>query len=218
VSIGKDSLKSNTSGSFNTVIGAAAHQGGATGNSNTAHGLLCLQTVTGFQNTGFGAQVLSGGRAGARNTGIGAQALWSCTGSDNIAIGEVSGYNLSTGSNNIVIGNYGRLGDANAIRIGESGFQVSAVFAGIHGVTVANGVRVRVNPEGMLATLTSSRRYKEEIADMGPASDALRKMRPVTFHYKPELDGEAVPQFGLIAEEVAEISPELVARDAKGEI
>lgn len=216
--IGKHSLFLNKTGSNNTVIGASAKQSKEVGSSNTAHGLLCLQTVSGDQNTGFGVQTMTGGNGCQWNTGIGVQSLWRSTGRENIGIGQLAGYNLSSENYNILIGSYGRVGDASTIRVGEPTFNKDAYVAGIHGATVAGGVRVLVNSQGKLGTLTSSRRFKTDIADMGSASEALSALRPVTFHYKPEFDSDQVAQFGLIAEEVAEVSPDLVARDAQGEI
>lgn len=218
VAVGNDVMAYKTTGSCNTALGEAANRAGGDGAANVAHGMLCLQTVEGDQNTGFGVQVMTGGHGCMWNTGIGVQALMRSTGRGNIGIGELAGYYLDSGNDNIDIGSYGRAGDNATIRIGEPQLKKDAFFAGVHGATVPSGVRVLVNSDGKLGTLTSSRKFKQDIADMAGASDVLRKLRPVTFRYKPELDSEGIPQFGLIAEEVAEISPDLVARDANGEI
>src|SRR5207237_9750527 len=108
--------------------------------------------------------------------------------------------------------------EANTCRIGTAGTQKAAFVAGISGATAASGVAVYVNSSGQLGTLTSSARFKQDIASMDGASDALLSLRPVTFRYKTDLDPQGIPQFGLIAEEVEKVAPELVARDDKGEI
>src|SRR5207253_7636973 len=124
------------------------------------------------------------------------------------------------GNNNIDIGAnvLGNAGEANTIRIGKSGTQTKAFLAGIYGKTVASGVGVIINSNGQLGTVQSSARYKDDIKPMDKASEALFKLKPVTFRYKQELDPEKIPQFGLIAEEVEKINPNLIARDEKGEI
>ena len=118
------------------------------------------------------------------------------------------------GSYNIYIGNTGRASESDTIRIGH---HTSATYiAGIPGQTSAGGAAVYVNADGKLGTTTSSRRYKEEIADMDAESDVLLKLRPVSFYYRPELDETHLRQYGLVAEEVAEVAPELVAYDKDG--
>src|SRR5207244_3756588 len=140
------------------------------------------------------------------------------TGSRNIAIGDEAGYRLNAGSDNIYIGNFGGASHAEsrAIRIGEVGTHSTAYMAGIFGVTVGSGVPVIVNSNGRLGTVTSSVRYKENIQPMDKSSEAILALQPVTFRYKKELDPEATPQFGLVAEEVAKVDPKLVARDKEG--
>ena len=133
-----------------------------------------------------------------------------------------------TGDNNIDIGNSGATAESNTIRIGFQGPgtdpntgvgpHTATFIAGISGATAASGVAVYVDSNGQLGTLTSSRRFKQDIASMDGASDALLALRPVTFRYKTDLDPQGLPQFGLIAEEVDKVAPELVARDAQGEI
>jgi hypothetical protein len=119
---------------------------------------------------------------------------------------------MSTG---LHIGNAGVLGDGNTIRIGDS--QLSAFIAGISGATSASGVAVFVNGAGQLGTLTSSARFKDDIRDIGRTSDGLLKLRPVSFRYKPELDPTGLEQYGLVAEEVAEVYPDLVTCDDQGQ-
>ena len=119
-------------------------------------------------------------------------------------------------SNNIYIGNAGVAGESNTIRIGIDRNQTAAFIAGISGKTSASGVAVFVNSAGQLGTSTSSRRFKHEIADMGAESDLLMKLRPVAFYYKPELDETQTRQYGLVAEEVAQVAPQLVVYDKDG--
>ena len=140
------------------------------------------------------------------------------TGSNNIALGNSAGSSLTTGSNNIAIGNSGVAAESNTIRIGVQGTQSATYIAGIRGITVPGGLGVFVDANGRLGTATSSERFKKDIADMAAASEALLALRPVTFRYKPELDQAGIPQYGLVAEEVAKVNPDLVVRDEKGEI
>ncbi|MGH7335795.1 MAG: tail fiber domain-containing protein, partial [Candidatus Rokuibacteriota bacterium] len=141
------------------------------------------------------------------------------TGSENIAIGVAAGINLTTGSNNIHIGNEGDAADTDLIRIGAQGVQKSTSIAGIFGMTVfGRALAVEVDPTGQLGTAISSRRAKDDIRDMEGARGGLVKLRPVTFRYKAEpANGSRPLEYGLIAEEVAEIYPELVVRDTDGQ-
>src|SRR5207253_9194631 len=124
------------------------------------------------------------------------------------------------GNNNIDIGAnvLGNAGEANTIRIGKSGTQTKAFLAGIYGKTVASGVGVIINSNGQLGTVQSSTRFKDDIKPMDKASEAVLKLKPVTFRYKEELDPEKIPQFGLIAEQVEKIDPDLVVRDEDGKV
>src|ERR1700687_1034178 len=199
--IGNSALFSNIS-SDNTAIGAAALFSNTTGNNETATGFAAL-----FSNT-----------IGLYNTANGAVALaFNTTGGRNIALGSLAGVNLTTGSNNIDIGNGGMAGEANTIRIGTIGTQQATLIAGISGATVAGGVGVIVDTNGHLGTVVSSERFKAEIKPMDKASEAILALKPVTFRYKHELDPKGIPQFGLVAEQVEKVNPDLVARDAKGE-
>ncbi len=158
--------------------------------------------------------------AGGGNTALGSQALTNTTGGGNIGIGNFGGYNLTTGGDNIDIGHQGVAGESGTIRIGTPPNHTKAFVAGIRGVTtgVANAINVVIDSNGQLGTISSSRRYKEDIADMGEASERLRALRPVTFRYKtPYADGGKPIQYGLIAEEVAEVFPELAVRNAEGQ-
>jgi len=148
---------------------------------------------------------------------LGNQAGANLTGSNNIVLGHQAGDNLTTGENNIDIGAHGNAADRNTIRIGFRGTHDATFIAGISGVAVT-GSQVLVNSNGQLGVVTSSARFKEDIKSMDETSEMVLKLKPVRFHYKKELDPEHKAQFGLIAEEVAKVNPDLVARDNKGEI
>jgi hypothetical protein len=217
--IGADALHDNTIGGGNTAIGADALHDNTVGGGNTAIGADALAGNTiGGGNTAIGADALAGNTIGGGNTAIGSGALLNNpTGNDNIALGDAAGLFLATGDNNIDIGNNGVTGDSGTTRIGT--VQGAIYLAGIAGQIVgAGGTTCYVDNDGKLGVFLSSRRFKTDIADMGAASETLLALRPVTFHYKPELDKTCTPQFGLVAEEVAKVNPDLVTRDAKGEL
>ena len=214
---GRNALLSNTTGFHNTATGGAALLANTTGEGNTATGRAALaNSTTGNQNAATGWQALFSNTTGNQNTATGAFALFSnTTGRGNIALGIGAGGELTTGDNNIDIGNEGVADEANTIRIG--GDQTKTFIAGISG-TAVTGLAVRVSSSGQLGTAPSSKRFKDEIKPMDKASEAILALKPVSFHYKHKVDPEGTPQFGLIAEEVAKVNPDLVARDAKGEI
>jgi hypothetical protein len=214
---GEEALEDNTTGFNNTANGAVALTFNTTGTRNTAVGAGALAFNNGDDNTGLGIAALNFNTTGGANTAIGDSALSANTsGSNNIAIGQLAGGALTTGGNNIDIGNAGVAGESGTIRIGTRRTQTKTFIAGISKTTVAGGVGVVVNTNGQLGTVTSSARYKEAIQPMAKASEALLALQPVTFRYKKELDPEAIPQFGLIAEQVAKVDPDLVARDEEG--
>ena len=153
---------------------------------------------------------------GNENTADGRDALRNnTTGSNNIAIGWTAGTALTTGSNNIYIGNEGNPGEHNTIRIGRD-IHHTTFIAGISGATVPGGVAVIVDANGHLGTMTSSARFKDEIKPMENASESILALQPVTFRYKQQLDPERTPQFGLVAEQVEKVNPDLVVRDEQG--
>ena len=188
----------NTEGYRNTATGFAALQINTTGNFNTAHGWASF--------------------------------LSNETGSLNTALGAAAG-NLTTGDNNIDVGNVGVAAEANTIRIGTvvevtdpfppnlvHPVHTATYIAGISGQTASGGVAVHINSDGKLGTLTSSARFKTEIKAMHKASEAILALKPVTFRYKRDIDLKGTPQFGLVAEDVQKVNPDLVARDADGEV
>src|SRR5438093_1085981 len=190
-----------------------------TGLGNTALGFNTLHdNTTGFINTATGRNALLSNTTGIVNTATGPDALGNnTTGSDNVALGTSAGGALTTGDLNIDIANEGVAGEANTIRIGTSGDQTRTFIAGISGAAVA-GAAVKVNANGQLGVAPSSERFKAEIKPMDKASEAILALKPVTFRYKKELDPKGIPQFGLVAEQVAKVNPALVDRDGKGEI
>ena len=214
---GSGALAHNTSGNGNTANGTGALGFNTIGSQNTANGDAALyNNTTGARNTANGDAALQSNTTGGNNTAEGFQAIFhNTTGSANIAVGSTAGTNLTTGSNNIDIGNKGVAAEANTIRIGTVGTQTKAFIAGIHGATASGGAAVFVNASGELGTLTSSARFKDEIKPMDKASEAVLALKPVTFRYKREFDPDAIPQFGLVAEQVQKVNPDLVVRDGQ---
>src|SRR5215831_5229371 len=242
--IGFAAIGSNTTGGFNTAIGFAALGSNATGDYNTAEGsgALLLNTTgssntangnnalfsntTGFQNAAAGFQALLSNTTGNHNTADGDNALvhnttgilntavgghaldQNTTGSSNVALGFQAGFNI-TGNGNVCIGQniVGLAGESNVTRIGNIGSTAQA-----------NGVFVTVGAGGKLGFQVSSRRYKDDIKPMDRASEAIFVLKPVSFRYKQEIDPARSPDFGLIAEDVATVNPDLVARDEEGKI
>jgi hypothetical protein len=196
---GDRSLEVNT-GSFNVGLGDSTLTENSSGEFNSAAGTYALlSNTTGTGNTALGYQAL------AENT----------TGGNNIAIGTSAGEKLTTGSNNIDIGNPGAEDDADTIKIGVSGTQTATFVAGISTAKLT-GAAVYVNAKGQLGVLASSERYKTSIKSLESNDEKLQRLRPVTFLLKNEPDGAL--QYGLIAEEVAKVYPELVIRDRNGRI
>jgi len=206
----------NTTGKHLTGIGAAALRNNTIADFNTAIGADAMRENTiGQQNTAVGADALSSNTTGNDNTACGQNALLSNTsGGGNIALGFGAGAALTTGNSNIDIGNAGVAGESDTIRIG--GGQTRTFIAAIRDVTtgVADAVNVVIDSNGQLGTMSSSKRFKKDVATMEKASEGILSLRPVTFHYKT--DGTSTPQFGLIAEEVAKVNPDLVVRDKEG--
>jgi len=221
---GSGVLYSNTTGFSNTASGTQALRMNTTGHNNTACGYGALNSnTTGLYNTASGSGTLFFNTTGSDNTANGFQALRSnTTGARNIALGKYAGSNLTTGNDNIAIGNSGVAGEGATIRVGTAGTQTRAFVAGVRGVTTANAnaIPVLVDSAGQLGTVSSSRRFKKDIADMGVATERLLELRPVVFRYKQEQElpsgGEVPLEYGLIAEEVAEIFPDLVVYDEEG--
>jgi hypothetical protein len=197
-----------------------------TGIDNTAEGVEALLNNTGDANTAMGAETLHENTTGDGNTAVGFNALFNnTTGGGNIAIGAAALSANSTGTGNTALGgnsgtNVTTADNVIAIGINVAGANVSnTCFIGnIRGVTTQNGnaVPVLVDSAGQLGTASSSRRYKTDIRPMDKASESILALKPVSFRYKIHKD--ETPQFGLIAEDVADVNPDLVVHDANGEI
>ena len=223
--IGSTALRNNEAGPNNTAIGSAALSENTTGHDNTAVGAHALASITGLgndSNTAVGSEAMLNSSSGLGNTVVGFQAGINNAGSVNTAIG-VNALSNSLGNGNIGLGvNAGQnIGAANnVICIGTSGVAISSsCFIGqIFGQSVdgATDTPVIIDNTGKLGTTTSSQRFKKDIQPMDQASEAILSLKPVTFHYKN--DNTSTARFGLIAEEVAEVNPDLIVRDDKGEI
>jgi hypothetical protein len=231
---GSGALFSNTEGENNTATGSAALLLNTTGSRNTATGAQALFLNTaddntaygykaldsnagGFFNTAVGDEALQTNTGGGGNTAVGYFALHNSTGGGNIAIGVGAGTNLTAGNNNIYVGNVGAPGgESNTTRIGIAKTTQNTFIDGIHGATIdpATALIVGVDASGKLGTTASSRRFKDDIKPIDKASEAILSLKPVTFHYKR--DAKATPCFGLIAEDVEKVSPDLVVHEADG--
>ena len=226
-------LFSNDEGIGNTAVGYSALFSNIRGSGNTAFGDMALSGSTRHSNAAFGSYALSSNTTGDANTAIGAYALERLDGGDsyNIALGYFAGGNVVNGINDIFIGNIGPLGedtDQNTIRIGN---QVTAYdfHGGVHNRHVAtyvagiseagvSGAPVLVSADGQLGIALSAVRFKEAIKPIDTASEAIFALNPVTFRYKEQFDPKRVPQFGLVAEEVEKVNPDLVRRDRDGKL
>jgi hypothetical protein len=222
---GVSALANNTTGNNNTANGAYALSHNTTANYNTANGYLALNSnTTGYQNMADGGLALSRNVTGNRNvangysalvmngfgngnTAIGFQALYQNSGSNNVGLGFNAGSNLTAGAGNVCIGYnvLGVAGESNTTRISNVYF------------SAASGRAVYINSDNKIGTLVSSRRFKEEIQPMDEASEAILALKPVTFHYKKEIEPNGGIMFGLIAEDVEKVDPELVTRNNRGE-
>lgn len=218
VAVGASALFSNALGSANTAIGTQALLNNLVGNDNTSLGFSTLSAnVTGGNNVALGAASMWDNVTGSYNTAVGSNTLYALSsGSWNIALGYQAGNLLGSGNNNIDIGNTGISTDSGIIRIGSAGSQSSAFIAGVS-TTNITGVPVLINSSGQLGIASSSVRFKQDITAVGGDSSDLMKLRPVKFRYRQEvMNGSAVTHFGLIAEEVAKVYPELVVYDDTG--
>jgi hypothetical protein len=241
---GSYAMNSNISASGNTAVGWAALYSNTTGPSDTAVGYQALyRNTTGQSNTATGYQALYSNTAGTFDTAVGWRALYSSNGGEiNTAVGNSALYNNTTGDYNTGVGS-GALannttgGFNTAIGV-SAGFNVTTAsgvtclgsaaaganlanttwIANVYNVPTQSGTTlpVVVSDTGQLGTAASAERFKKDIKPMQDTSEAILQLRPVMFHYKS--DTTNTPQFGLVAEEVAELNPDLVVRDAEGEI
>lgn len=223
--IGSQALQSLTIGRDNTATGFQAMRDNSAGSFNVAFGTFSLiLNQTGRFNTALGYLSLAGNVAGQGNVAVGTTALENCTANNNVAVGFGAGLTLTTGTNDIYIGtNVGNPPldptESFTTRIGIQGLQTACFIAGIRDVMtgLSNTVPVLIDGNGQLGTISSSRRYKQDITDMGDLSANILKLRPVTFKYKPEIEKYGALQYGLIAEEVEEICPDLVVSNKDGQ-
>jgi hypothetical protein len=206
--VGSNALFSNRFGHYNTAVGDTALNSNTVGEENTAVGWEAMYyNTTGGTNTAVGVSALSRNTQGGSNTAIGYGALnFNTTGFNNTALGHFAGFNVSTAHDVICIGDH------------EPGADVSntCFIASIRGVTTINNnaLPVYIDSAGQLGTASSSRRFKRDIKPIGNASEALLALKPVSFAYKAHKDN--TPQFGLLAEDVAEVNPDLVIYDTDG--
>ena len=234
---GFQALMSHTTGDANNAFGDQALSSNTIGSGNTAIGASALGSLThGDSNTAIGNATLIQSGIVNFNTALGRRALFRSQGDQNIGLGFFAGSNLNDGgANNIFIGNVGPVpiaSESNTIRIGQQTPAIATVgnppverhllprhtatyIAGITGTGVM-GTAVQINSNGKLGVAPSSARFKQDIQSMDKASEAIHALKPVTFRYKPEIDPEGVPQFGLVAEDVEKVNPDLVVRDKEG--
>jgi hypothetical protein len=213
-------LFTNTTANDNNAIGYFALYHNTSGTLNNAMGNFALEfNTTGFNNNAVGYGSMLNNTTGADNSGQGYFSLENNTsGNLNVGVGYKAGSNLTTGSNNIDIGNAGVAAESGIIRIGTPGTQSAAFVAAISGTNISGGAAVVVSSSGQLGVVSSSRRYKQDIAPMGEASERLYQLQPVTFRYKKsDPDGSKPLQTGLIAEDVAAVMPELVVYNDAGQ-
>ena len=219
--VGVDALLNNTGGDANTAIGTEALISNIEGSFNTATGFAALSlNVNGCCNTADGTNALFLSTGGG-NTAVGFFALSNITtGTFNVAVGENAGDHLTEGDGNnidIGFGVEGVAGESNTVRIGNNDI-TDTFIRGISGTTIASGTTVLVASNGHLGTVTSSQRFKKDVTPMDKASEALFSLKPVTFRYRKEIDPVGTLQFGLVAEDVEKINPDLVVRDEKGQV
>ena len=203
--VGAQALRFNINGDSNNAVGYSALQNNTDGVQNNAMGVFALLNNAGGGNTAVGDSAFADNVDGSFNTVVGWGAGGGVEGSDNIYVGATAGPPGPTPPP-----------ESGTIRIGDPGFITGCWIAGISGATSTGGSAVFVNAGGKLGTLTSSARFKDDIKPMNKASESLFALSPVTFHYKKEIDANGTPQFGLVAEEVAKVNPDLVINDPNG--
>jgi trimeric autotransporter adhesin len=205
--LGVVAARDNTEGNYNTAIGYQALYHNVTGNDNTAIGDNALLSSDGNDNTAMGFSALINNTS-FNNTAIGSYALSNATGSNNTAVGVDAGSNISTAQDVIAIGHPG------------ANVNNSCYIGNISGADTAGGEAVFITADGKLGTVNmpSAARFKDEIKPMSTASEAIFAFKPVTFRYKKEFDPKGIPQFGLVAEEVEKVNPDLVKRDREGKL
>jgi len=226
--MGDSALFNNIHGSANTAVGDVAlanndSTGNSLGNSNTAVGASALFSNTdGNSNNALGFNALGSNTDGGFNNVLGFSAMAdNVHGSGNVAVGDSAGAGVE-GDFNIYIGAFAGpapspapVAESETIRIGDV-FNTACFIGGISGQTASGGVAVFIDGNGKLGTLTSSARFKDEIKPMDKASESVLALKPVTFRYKKAIDASRIPQFGLVAEDVAKVNPDLVVNGRDG--
>ena len=220
--VGHNALFSNRFADYNTAVGESALYSNTVGDENTAVGWQAMyRNTTGISNTAVGESALHRNTQGGDNTAIGSQALTSnTTGNFNTAVGDGALVRNTTSSFNIALGRFAgsdvTMAD-NVICIGAPGANVSdSCYVGNVWQQPGGSQAVYVNASGKLGAQVSSRRFKDEIKPMDKASDAILALNPVTFRYKKEIDSKRITQFGLVAEDVEKVNPDLVLHDKEG--
>ena len=208
--VGQSTLFGNTSGAANTAVGDSALGNNITGNFNTAVGSTALLSTTGSDNTAVGRGALPSNTAGNNNTAVGSDALFSSTGNSNTALGSNAGNNVTTANGVICIGALGE-NVSNSCYIGN-------IYNNVQPIVGTDPDSITITSAGRLGRgNVSSRRYKHDIKPIEKASESLYALKPVSFRYNKEYDATQTLAFGLIAEDVAEVYPDLVGRNPKGE-
>jgi hypothetical protein len=226
--VGWRSLFSNATANFNTAIGAGALiLNNADSNTATGAAALLLNT-TGSGNTAVGTQAMVHNDTGTNNTAVGASALFSSTGARNSAFGFTALENLTIGDGNTGIGFFAGAAlvtGSDNVYIGNTSSQPNennhTYISNINTTSVSGGGADTVTVDlisGLIGHLSSSRRHKEQIKPMANSSEALYRLKPVTYRYRKEIDASQTLDYGLVAEEVAEIDPNLTACNREGQI
>jgi len=211
--VGANALLHNDSGSENNAFGSSALFSNVDGFFNNAHGRSALTNNTGSENNAFGDLALENTTTGSSNTAIGDDALRSnVDGSGNIAIGDEAGTGLNPSVSNCIA--IGAPGDGPFADLDSTCF-----IGSIYGEAVSDPgtqTAVFVDQYNVVGIFNSSRRFKHDIKPMDKASETLHRLKPVTFKFNSDWKGTT--QYGLIAEEVAEVDPQLVVRGKDGEV
>jgi hypothetical protein len=219
---GSQALVNNTTGGDNNAFGFSALISTTTGSFNQAMGVNALAALTtGSSNVAIGNDALKSNILASGSTAVGSGALSNATGGPYIAVGANADTNQTTGNNDLYIGDAASAGESNVIAIGaiaSSGTPYTDCFIGGIFGNPNPGVAVYIDSAGHLSTTASSLRFKDEIKPMDKTSEAIFALKPVTFRYKKELDPEGTARFGLVAEDVEKVNPDLIARDREGKV
>ena len=219
---GYAALYNNTTGFANTAVGAyALFHNTTSGNSSNAFGYQALfSQTTGLYNNGFGWDALYSNVSGTNNTAMGDGAGISLTGSDNTCFGANAGSSLTTGNGNVCIGS-----GVGGIAGGTDHTYIRNVWFESQPYTIGTNDIVTVNADGRLGyaqnvafTSPSSRRYKHDVQPMDNTSEVLFRLKPVIFRYNKDLDRTEAQRWGLIAEEVEKLNPDLISRNRQGQV